>query len=351
MPLRILPDLLEPGLPGGRLLVPDTAVGTVREWPTAEIRLRSHRLAAALESYGLTPGTPGAVVAAPGAQGLVATFALLSAGASVLPLDPTYSDSSLVEAMGRGAVRFVFVENPGVLDRVVRMRPDLDSLEMVILMEPPEGDRPSPALLASAAEAVGAEILAEDPERVDRILRRVEADENATTGASAGSHRDALRQAETLRARAGIEPGDIVLAGFPFGHPDYVSTVAACLAAGAVPALGRSGSFPDILAAELALVRPSLVLARTEAIDSLCRRYGTETASRGILSKRLHAWALDRGLAPHRGWTYRLADRLVLRKARGWFGGRLRRVAVTGGEPGVESRNLHAALGIDLVGP
>lgn len=350
MPPRILSDLIEAGLPGGRGLLPDPAAGTLREWTSAEIRLRSHRLAAALESYGLLPGTPAAVVAAPSVQSTVALFALWSTGAAVLPLDPVQSDPSILEAMARGAIRFVFVENQAVLDRVLRIRPDLESLEMVLLLEAPEGERPSPALLANSAEAVGATILAEDPERVDRILRRIEADETATIGAASRSHREMLRSGEALRAKTGIEGTDVVLTGFPSGHLEYVPALAASLAVGAAVALGGSGSFPDTLHGEVGLVRPTMILARVEAVDSLCRRYLADAAKRGLLARRIHAWALSKGKDGSRGWKRGLAERLALRTARAWFGGRLRRVMVTGGVPAAGTQDLLVSLGIDLRG-
>ena len=350
MGLRIFPDLLAAPSNSRDILVPDELSGAVRQVSIVELQSRSQRLAAALVEYGLAPGDRGAVLASPGDAGLLAVFGLQSAGATVVPLDAARSNSDLADTMKRAGARFAIADDDTALDRLMRVRPEIDSLEMLLVLRSDTGDRPSPAITLSAAEALGASVLAEDPEVVDRILRRTEGDDVAFLWDGPMTHRALLRNATALQERAAIGNSDVVLLGLPAHVPAHFEALAACISSAGTPALGRGGRFPDAVARECRQCRPTTLLVRSEGIDSTARKYFEERAAAGFVRRKLHAWALEKGIDPPRNpWAYRWADRLVLKQSRMQFGGRLRRVVTFGGPISDEARGLMQSLGFEWV--
>ena len=131
-------------------------------------------LAAALSGYGLGAGARAAVLGSESCGTLRAGLAIIAAGGTLVPLDPSLSDDGLRRALASTGAVQVIASDERQLARVLALRPDLSALELVLLMSAVPSERKPAALLVDAATTVGLASLASDPGQLRRAVVRTE---------------------------------------------------------------------------------------------------------------------------------------------------------------------------------
>ena len=136
---------------------------------------------------------------------------------------------------------------------------------------------------------------------------------------------------ESCRKAYNIGPDDVILSILPYAH--IFERIAAfyfgAILSGAELAIGRGF---DRLLDDLQAIRPTCMDAAPRILEKATQRIEAEINRRSPLDRVAFRWSMRTARrkvrATHPGWwlrsEYRLADRLVLRRMRQRFGGRLR---------------------------
>ena len=282
-------------------------------------------LAVALSGYGLGSGARAAVLGSEGYGTLRAGLAVMAAGATLVPLDPSLSDDGLRRALAStGAVQAI-ASDERQLARVLALRPDLFALELVLLMSAAPSERKPAALLVETAIAVGMASLATDPGQLRKTFAEGEGSAACVLVDASGETRDVGRNtlfalADLIASSLGLAPGKTVLASLPVGGVARLGASLAALSRGATLLLPDPGERPD---AGLEQYPADAVLLDVTGLERLFRAWIEDIDARSWLGKGLTRWALRQRPGPQNsGWKHRIADRLVLRELRNKLGGR-----------------------------
>ena len=311
-------------------------------------------LAAALSGYGLGAGARAAVLGSEGCGTMQAGLAILAAGATLVPLDPSVSDDGLRRALASTGAVQVIAADERQLARVLALRPDLPALELVLLMSAAPSERKPAALLVDAATAVGLASLASDPDQLRRALAESEGRAACLLVDASGEileigRATLLSLADAMARAVGLAQGKTVLASLPVAGVVRLGASLAALSQGATLLLPDSAERPD---AGLAQKPADAVLLDVSGLERLFRAWVEDIEARGWLGRGVTRWALREGRKADRdGWKHSLADRFALRELRGKLGGRATGldVIVSGGR-GVSSEveAFFAATGLSV---
>jgi long-chain acyl-CoA synthetase len=312
------------------------------EITAAEMDRRSLELAAALVTYGLTPGARVAVLTGDGGDALLGLLAAVRAGGTVVPLDPGMADAALLTTLARGSVKQALVADDALLRRILSIRPDLPELDLVLLFREP-GEERAAALTVFGACQVGAEALAREP---GLLPRRAAEDGRASAVLRVGedselhlSHENLLAAVEAAAEALRIERGETVLSALPAADAAQLALALSCLGRGARLAhVSRAEQLGDALQnvrPELAVLPRSFAGALRSHLESAAgagRRLGRWLLRFALRqgSKRCRADLSAGRLPSERSWGWRVAEALVARRIREATGGRLSRLVSLG---------------------
>lgn len=316
-------------------------------WPELDRQDADRRvvaLAAALAAYGLGPGRAVAVVAPPGPDSLVGLCAAGLCGARALLVDPGANDGVLSRVLGEARAAFVLAGGEATLRRVVDLRPDLESLELVFALVAPAADAPPLPAMSVASLVEGDPVEASDlPD--DPGFDIVASDGKVLRWPAA----ELARGLGELAGRLALTPGDTVLVRLLPSDPGWAPAVGAALARQSRVVLDAPGD--GGLESALAAHRPTVVFAPTREIDGCRAAWEAGVSRRSWFFRKGHAWALEKGASPEtRPWALRLADRLALDSYRERSGGRVRRIVALGGPPDPATTRFFSAIRIPLEG-
>jgi long-chain acyl-CoA synthetase len=333
-----------------------------RTW--AEVGEIVRELAIGLLALGLRPGDRVGLLSRTRAEWVQADFAILSAGATAVPIYPTFTAAQLAHIAGEVEARGLVVEDATQLVKVLEVRRALPTLEWIVVIEGYDG-RDTAVITWDGLRRTGRERAATLDGELARRSASPGPDEVATivytsgtTGPPKGvvqthaNHLAALRAAaEATRAGA----GDVHLLFLPLAH------AFARLEGFMGPYLGLVTAFAESLdrvADNLREVRPHFfcavprffekaqarILAAVEA-GTLVQRWTFTLALRVGRARSVRRQA-GRPVPTALRLAHRIADRVVLRRLRQAFGGRLR-FAVSGGAPlARETAEFFHALGL-----
>ncbi len=282
-------------------------------------------LAAALSGYGLGAGARAAVLGSESCGTLRAGLAVLAAGATLVPLDPSVSDDGLRRALASTGAVQVIASDERQLARVLALRPDLSALELVLLMSAAPSERKPAALLVEAATAVGLASLAAEPGQLRRALAESEGRAACLLVGASGEILEVgraalLSLADAMARSLGLARGKTVLASLPVAGIVRLGVSLAALSQGATLLLPDPAERPD---AGLAQHPADVVLLDVSGLERLFRAWSEDIEARSWLGRGVTRWALREGQkAEPNGWKHSLADRFALRELRGKLGGR-----------------------------
>ena len=306
---------------------PEARVRTASGWEDggAEFGGEVRALAAAMVGYGLAPGAPVAVLGDAGPDALKAELAVLVAGGCLVSPDPALGETALANALAASDVVQAVACDENRLAFLLALRPDLPSLDLILLMRAKPSERKPAALLASSAIASGAALLESDPETLRKALAAAKPSDRAilywrVAGASEALSRSGLASLTQQVARA-LQPArrKPVLVAVDAGSPVRL--------AAAVAVTDREGSLlladpqerPD---AGLREQPPRAVLLSTQALSRLAQAWREDIDRRSWPARTVARWSLRQRLTVEGGGGFkrRVANLLTLRKLRAQLG-------------------------------
>ncbi len=291
-------------------------------------------------------------------------LAAQSLGLAVVPLYTADHAENTADILADSGARLLLVGHLDQWMALTRHRTRLPHLSHVLCLEMPLTLVPDPSIRVSfvaqwlPAEAPPQINVAKDPHALATLVYT-----SGTTGHPKGvmlSHANLLSNIQAIVRHEPIDPDDLFLSFLPLSHA--FERTAGCylpMLTGSCVVYAREIS---TLGEDLAMVRPTILVAVPRIYERIYARLQQQLAERGALTRVLVRWTQEfgwrqfqasqhRGTAPGR-WArlwLSLLQYLVARPLLARFGGRLR-LAVSGGAPmSVTLSRCLVSLGLPLL--
>ena len=295
----------------------------------AQVETAVHQVGSALRKLGLQPGDRFAILSENRPEWVMADLGSMLAGAVTVPIHTTFSAHLAAEVLKNSGSRFLFLAGSEQLKKISSVIAELTDLENIILLDsepPPKTDLVKflrwPDFLALADQA--ASFPEASPDNLCTLLYT-----SGTTGRSKGvmlTHRNFMSNAQAALQAIPFNDQDTLLSILPLSHvlERCGGYYAALVLAGATIAYAKSlKEIPE----NLQEVRPTALVLVPRLFEQIHDRIQQEFSRRGGMAQKVFRWSL--GLNPGTPAHF-LADRLIFRKIRERFGGKLR-FAISGG--------------------
>ena len=328
----------------------------------AELGTAVREIAGGLAMLGIEPGDRVAILASTRPEWTLADYGALAAGAVVVPIYATNSPEECAYVLGHSGSRAVICEDQEQLAKVERVRGQCPELELIVLIE---GTAPGVVGLAELRRWNR-----DAPSRlVERRLAGVAPGDPATivyTSGTTGPPKGCVTTHQNLLTTAAAYERDLDLGAdlsmylyLPLAHS--LARIAQAVALKVGGTLAFWGGDPKRIVDEVAEVAPTHFPSVPRVYEKVHTAVLARMADQGRLRRALFALALAEGrrwgaitrTGAHPGPVDRarhdLADRLVLSKVRGVFGGRLQ-LAMTGAAPiGQDILEFFDACGVPIL--
>ncbi len=309
------------------------------------------QVAMGLKHLGIADGDAVCIMSRTRPAWLAADLGAMSLGAVTCPIYPSSEPGQAAYVINNVKARAIFVENPQQYAKLEKVRAECPSLEHVIVIDD-RGKLPAGAIsfdrIFDLADAEPGEL-----RRWEETWREFGRDKVATIVHTSGTtatpkgvvltHGNILHNFEAGIQAVDFNENDMFLSFLPLSHMTE-------RAAGQIVPLGRGCSIayaePAIerLAANMAEVRPTVMVAVPRLYERLYARVMSTVEAGSPLRQRIFFWARGLGRQHYQNhldgrqdspWLkvqMKLADRLVFHKIKARTGGRVR-YFVSGGAP------------------
>lgn len=321
----------------------DSETWTSMSW--GETGEKVERLAAGLLSLGLQAEQRVGIASGTRVEWIFADLAIMCAGGATTTVYPTTIDEDVAYILADSECRVVFAEDASQVEKLVKHRTELPSLEKVVVFEAAaaEGADGDWVITFADLEALGEKLLAEQPDVVRSTVDTITGDQLATliytsgtTGKPKGvrlKHSSWTYEGAAIQAQNILSEDDLQFLWLPMAHSFgkvLLSTQLACGFATAVD--GRVEKIID----NLAVVKPTFMGAAPRIFEKAHARIVTMTASEGGAKEKIATRAFEVGKKVKAlelagkpvpiglKLQYGLFDKLVFSKVRDRFGGRVR---------------------------
>ncbi|HUR76066.1 MAG TPA: long-chain fatty acid--CoA ligase, partial [Sporichthya sp.] len=312
-------------------------------WAQAEDRVRA--IAAGLIGLGADAETRVAILSSTRVEWILADLAILAAGGATTTIYPSNTPDECAFVISDSDTRIVIAENDAQVDKLRKVRDQIPSVQAVVVLDgraDGDGDGDWVRTLADV-EAAGAQSPDAEPAAYRARVAAITGDRLATlmytsgtTGRPKGvelTHDNWVYVAEAAMAVAIIRSDDLHFLWLPMSHSFGKALAVMMIAAGTPSAIDGS---VDRIAANLAELRPTVVAAAPRVFEKIHNTIVATVRREGGVKAQLFGWARGVGLAATKARQagkspsiltqaqLQVADRLVLSKIRGRFGGRIR---------------------------
>jgi long-chain acyl-CoA synthetase len=329
----------------------------------AEHRASVDRVSRGLLALGVAPGDRVAILSTTRLEWVQADAATVNLGAITVGIYPSELAQECAFILEHSEAGVLFVENRPQLDKILSVRDRLPRLRWLVLLEGP----------ASSPAAIDWEELQRRGDAVpdgdrERAARAIGPDDVAslvytsgTTGRPKGvmiTHRNLLVTARAAERALVFEPHYCTLLFLPLAHVFARLLAYLCLVRGLTTAFAEDlGHVPE----NLREIRPHFVAGVPRLYEKIHERVTAAAERGGRLRRRLFEWAVTIGrrveVRRREGGSvpallalrHAVADRLVLRKVRAVFGGRLVWAASGAAPLNRELCEFYLACGIRLI--
>jgi long-chain acyl-CoA synthetase len=339
------PALVQPGSPA---------------WSWNQYRQAAEEIAAGLRTLGIGKGDIVALNSETRLEFYLADLGVVTNGSVAAALYPSYPAKDLLRTMEATGARAAFLEEPRMLE-MLRQAP---VRHWILLTGRAEG-----ALTLEDLREMGRNALQGDPALLERLCSEVLPSDPAVlylTSGATGEPKMALVTHQAIVSNIDMGPDalpmgpeDATVAFLPSAH------IAQRVVMEFLPIrCGMPVTFAESLLKlpqEIRNVRPTVLLAPPRMWERIYSTICTELRKRPAPARKLFYGALALALAAARyrragkpvpariGVPLRLADRLLFRKIRTRFGGRLR-IAASGAAPlGKDLAEFYEAIGMPLI--
>ncbi len=276
-----------------------------------------------------------------------ANFGILAAGAASVSIYHTNSPEECRYVLGHSESRAVFVEDAEQLAKVRQVHSELPHLELVVVMEP-GGDTGDAISLDDLRERGRGR---DDSELEERATGVAPEDPclyiytSGTTGPPKGcilTHGNYRAECDMVESLGVLGPGEVVYLFLPLAHAFAIVVQFAAVDLGATIAYWEKD--PLKIVSNLSEVKPAFFPAVPRIFEKIYTQATAKAAEAGGVKEKIFWWSVGVGRRvrelERRGeqpgsllkLQHGLADKQVLSKVRGLFGGELRE-AVTGAAP------------------
>ena len=310
-------------------------------WAETEARVRA--VSCGLRALGLQPEAVVAILSGTRIEWVLADFGVLCAGGATSTIYPSSTADECAFILADSAAAFCFAENEEQVGKLLARRADLPALQKIVVFDgsaSPDGF----VLPFSALEALGQAHDQARPGQFEEVCAAVEGDALATliyTSGTTGRPKGVeLTHACWVSQSAAIEEAGILdheepsqLFWLPLAHSFGKMIGTAQLRIGFPTTIdGRV----EKLVENLGRFRPTFVCAVPRIFEKVHAKVLLGASDKGGPRAALFRWAIDVGLSVSRKRRegeapgalleaqYLVADRLVFRKVRDLFGGRLK---------------------------
>jgi long-chain acyl-CoA synthetase len=329
-----------------------------------EYKQAAEEIAAGLRRLGIQKGDIIGLDAETRAEFYIADLGIMVAGAIAAAAYTTYPPATLVRTFQACDVKAIFVEDPTTLEALLNADGSSLDVKWILLTGEAEG-----ALSFSGLRKLGQTALAEDRGLIDRLKSEVRGEDPAilymTSGAT-GEPKMGLVTHQAIAANVDLGPqvlsskgpNDATIAFLPSAH------ITQRVAMEFVPLkMGMPVWFSEGLSKlphEMKSIRPTFFVAPPRVWERIYASVCTEIRKRGGVTRRMFYASLGIGLEvwrrrqegrsvpPWLSQSLKVADRVVFRKIRARFGGRLT-LAISGAAPlGTDLADFYGAIGMPL---
>lgn len=357
-----------------RRLSPDKTAYLVRRdnrwnpltWSDADDRVE--RIAAGLVASGIAPGQAVSILGRTCLDWALCDLAALRAGAASVGIYQTLTGEQASYILRDSDSTWLFVENPKQLERIAPYLRQAPRLQSVVLWE---GEAPSglSALTLAELEEQGRQALLRTPHMTFDREAAIRPGDTAiviytsgTTGPPKGamlSHANILAQLRMMDFMGGTEEDDIMVFFLPLSHvgervPGHFNRIYRGIPAAFVEDMSR-------ILEDIREIRPTLFGSVPRIFEKAYTRILSEADRKGPLARATLRWAQKVGrkrwrltqegralpLSDRLQWA--LADRLVFRKIRDIFGGRVRFFLSSSAPISVEILEFFHAAGMPVL--
>ena len=319
-----------------------------REISSQEMLERAKNIAAGVSALGLSKGDNAAILAANCPEWTLSDAGCQFAGVVDVPIYTTLSPASIKYILNDSGARALFVEDRAAYDRIADEIADCASLEHVIFFDASGADSLDAMSLADV-EAAGAKSRQDNPIVLDELTASIEPGDVATliytsgtTGEPKGvmlTHTNILSNVIDAGEKYDFSVHDISLSVLPLTHVFERSAMYLYIFNGMSVYYAESvEKVPD----NLREVRPTIFIGVPRIFEKVYAKAKLKAAQAGGAKEKIFDWAIEVAkefaMKKERGEPapftlsikHWIADRLVYRKLREFFGGQLR-ACITGG--------------------
>lgn len=236
-----------------------------------EVLQEVRAFAAGLHAIGVRKESHVGLISENRKEWFVADLSVLSLGAADVPRGNDSMADEIAYILDFAGCTTVIVENREQLEKVLSVRDKISGLKTLVVLDPAFDkdeleSKPRGLKLYTYDEirSRGEELIAKDPELVDRSIEEGQADDTATiiftsgtTGVPKGvmiSHHNFLHQVSCIPNRVELTPGDIWLCVLPVWHS--FERIVQYIALGGANSLAYSKPIGKVMLQDMAEIRP-----------------------------------------------------------------------------------------------
>ena len=305
---------------------------------------RARAIAGGLRSLGLGREDRVSILCNTRVEWILIDLAVMLAGGATTTIYPSTTAEDTSYILADSSSKIVFVEDAGQLGKVRSHKGELKSLMKAILIDgaPEAGDASWVTTLAQVEEK-GQSWLTEHPRGIEDIVAAIEPEHLATLIYTSGTtgkpkgvrlvHECWAYEADAMDAINLARPDDVQFLFLPMSHSFGKVLMALHLVSGSVCAV--DGRIPKVME-NIGNIKPTIMAAVPRIFEKAYGRIVQMGTEAGGLKASIFKWAVKNGKAATQerqrgkepggvlGIKVKLADRLVYKKIRERFGGRVR---------------------------
>jgi long-chain acyl-CoA synthetase len=323
----------------------------------AQLASRTRHVATGLLASGIEVGERVALLMENRPEWAVVDYAVLSIGAVTVPLYCSYRPQDMAYVINDAGARVVVCSGGALLQHLLQAIEDCPQVEAVYVLEPRE-EHPQVRAFAQL-ESQGVDVAAIEARLadIDRTSLATIVYTSGTTAMPKGvmlSHGNLLAVVEAACDVIDFQADDMMLSFLPLAHSlERLAGHYLVYSAGLSVAFAER---PDTVAKNLTEARPTLLISVPRMFEVVRSRILGQVAKQRAWQQRMFEAYLSLGQAAYRKQVtlfgrlaYGVLDRLIGRRIRQRFGGRLR-LMVSGGAPlSSEVNAFFEAIGIPIL--
>ncbi len=333
-----------------------------------DVRSRVEQFAFGLASLGVKRGDRVAIIAENRPEWVISDIAIVSLGAIDVPVYPTMTAKQIEFIFNDAGVKIAIVSNQFQLNKVMRVYPEVTTLEKVILIAE-KGPIPEPDTVSfSAVMDMGKALRKEQPDLLTTSMATVKPDDlltliytSGTTGNPKGvmlTHHNLVSNIKAAAQVIDFGESDIMLSFLPLSHSfERMAGYYTGMSCGTTIAYAES---VETVRDNMLEVRPTIITTVPRLFERIHSRVMKQIDASSPLKRKIFHWAIDVGRtfaeAHKRGnvgaglkLRHAIADRLVYSKLREKTGGRMKFFVSGGAALGKEFGEFFDAVGIKII--